>query len=342
MIELRTGIPGSGKTLSMVESLAKILVSWEKKPDLARPIFVHNIKELALAHSVMPIIENTVGGRTFIIPDWDKMPDGSLVLIDECQDVFPPRGAQSNVPPHIAFLNVHRHRGFDIWVTTQNPKLIDFSLRALVGKHMHYRRLFGGQRAAVYEWDGCSDSLSGMKNAVMSIYSFPKKAFQYYKSAETHNKQSFKLPRWLIIPAIGLALGVFAIPKAYTTITGAVGGKGLTTPAIQDPSKVVQAGPTTTVSASVPVQAALPLAPASAALNALPPPVVAGCMLQNKRCKCVDVSGFSVPLVPEMCADLLLVRKDPVFPPGIPELTQQTSSSDDLALIEYAAKRRPI
>ena len=241
MIELRTGVPGAGKTLSMVSKLAALFKRWETHPEEARPVFIHNIKGLKFPVSAMPLVQYQRKSSEPVrwVPDWAAMPDGSLVLIDECQGnhepnkdgqielLFPPRSSSSEAPPHVSWLNTHRHHGIDIWLTTQNPKLIDITVRALVGKHQHYRRLFGGNRAMIYEWDACSDNLSGMKTAVIAYFSFPKKSYEWYKSAEIHTKQSFRLPRWLLIPVIGLVLGALFIPKAYTVLSNGMSGKGL-------------------------------------------------------------------------------------------------------------------
>lgn len=222
MIELNTGVPGGGKTLSMVQELARLIKRWEKHPDEARPVFVLGIPELALPHAPVPLksVQVDKAGSPRLVPDWDEMPDGSLVLIDECQGVFPPRSSQSTPPAHVAWLNTHRHRGFDLWITTQQPKLIDASVRALVGRHKHFRRLFGMKRAVVYEWDACSDSLSGMNNAVKSNWAYPTEVFSWYKSAEIHTKQKFKLPLWLGILPLGVILCLYFFPKAYQVAFG--------------------------------------------------------------------------------------------------------------------------
>lgn len=292
MIELRTGIPGSGKTLSLVEALSRLLASWAKNPELGRSVFVHNIKDLALSHAVMPTKDVQVGNQIQSVPDWDNMPAGSLVIMDECQDMLPPRSTQSKPPAHIAWFNTHRHHGFDVWLVTQHPKLIDGAVRALVGKHVHFRRLFGGARAATYEWDACSDNLSGMKNAVIGLYNFPKKAFQWYKSAEVHNKQSFKLPRWLIIPALGLAFGAFMLPRAYTVLTSAAGGHGLAQAATL-PAGTIK--PLTGVSSPADQAAALrpPLVPPVQSRVDLA--ALAGCALHPvKGCICFGAKGQPV------------------------------------------------
>lgn len=310
MIELRTGTPGSGKTLSMVEALSRLQKKWEKHPEEARAIYVHNINDLALPHAPMPTKSIQVGPRAQIVPDWDAMEAGSLVIIDECQDVFPPRSSQTVAPPHVAWLNTHRHGGFDLWLTTQNPKLIDFSVRALVNKHLHFRRLFGGQRAAVYEWDACSDSLSGLKDSVMTIYHFPKKAFAFYKSAEKHTKMSFKWPRWIIIPVAGLVLSVFAVPRAYSVLSGVMGGKGLAS--VKSEALLPRPGglavpavlPVLTTQSMATVAAA-PVVAASGAVAAAGPAVFSGCMRSVKQeCKCFDSRGKSVEVDNDVCESI--------------------------------------
>lgn len=230
MIYLNTGIPGSGKTLSMVQALAKLLSRFETHGDEARPIFVLGIPELALPHAPLPLKSVQIGkpgSSPVLVPDWEEMPDGSLVIIDEAQGIFPPRSSASTAPAHVAWLNTHRHRGFDLWITTQHPKLIDGTVRALVGRHQHFRRMFGMSRSVIYEWDACSDSLGGMNNAVKTYWGFPTSAFKWYKSAEIHTKQKFKLPLWLLILPLGILMAVYFFPRAYNSLSGAISGKGL-------------------------------------------------------------------------------------------------------------------
>lgn len=240
MIELNTGVPGAGKTLSMVQELATLFKRWEKHPDEARPVFALGIPDLVLPHATVPLksVQIDKAGSPRLVPDWEEMPDGSLVLIDECQGVFPPRSSQSTPPAHVAWLNTHRHRGFDLWITTQQPKLIDASVRALVGRHKHYRRVFGMKRSVIYEWDACSDSLGGMNNAVKSYWPFPSNAYKWYKSAEIHTKQKFKMPLWLGVLPLGLVLCLYFFPKAYSAI---VHPRDTATPAQSASSGIAQA-----------------------------------------------------------------------------------------------------
>lgn len=302
MIELNTGVPGSGKTLSMVERLAKLQARWEAHPEEARPVFILGIPDLILPHSPVPLksVQIQKAGAPSLVPDWEEMPDGSLVIIDEAQGIFPPRSTASTSPVHVAWLNTHRHRGFDIWLTTQHPKLIDGTVRALVGKHQHYRRLFGGQRACVYEWDSCSDSLSGTANAVKSFYPYPKKVFKFYKSAEVHTKQSFKLPAWLIVPVIGICLGIYAVPKAYGVLSGGVSGKSV-------------------VNSSVPVSAFTPPASPRNAPKIAPPIVssyipqeaveplqISACLATESKCQCYSHHGIKLVMTESECREAAL------------------------------------
>ena len=305
MIELRTGLPGNGKTLSIVAEMAVLLQTWDRGSDQSRSIFT-NIKGLALPVAPIPIkqVNKSKEGTETYVPDWEAMPDGSYVVFDEAQDFFPPRSSQSTAPPHVAWLNTHRHKGFDIVAITQHPKLVDPALRALSGKHKHYRRVFGMNRAIVYEWDGCSDNLSGMKNAVTTIWNFPKKAYQFYKSAEVHTKQQFKLPLWVGIPLIGLALGAYFVPKAYGTLSNGIQGKGLSASTASQ-GKAADGGKG---GAIAPPAAASPQAkPTTVTVaQATVAPVLAspvryvGCIANADQCKCLTPAGEVVES-PDLC-----------------------------------------
>ncbi len=304
MIELNTGVPGSGKTLSMVQRLAKLQARWEAHPDEARPVFVLGIPDLALPHSPVPLasVQIQKAGAPSLVPDWDAMPDGSLVIIDEAQGCFPPRSSASASPGHVAWLNTHRHKGFDIWITTQHPKLIDGTVRALVGKHQHYRRLFGGARAVVYEWDCCSDSLSGFKTATKSYYSYPKSVFKFYKSAEIHTKQSFKVPFWVFVPLLGVVLGVFALPRAYAVLSSGMSGQGLKG---VDADKSIGASGTVSPAAQAPGA----LAPAGAKAGVMVPiaktelQLISACIASETRCQCYTHHGIKLQMAEQKCRD---------------------------------------
>lgn len=190
MITLGTGLPGNGKTLFMLWYI-KAKADRER-----REVFYHNVKDLNA--------EKVGNWQTFDPTKWMDLPHGSIILIDECQEIFPkkPNGAQ--LPAFYEELAKHRHKGFDIFLITQHPTLIDNFVRRLVGQHFHSVRKFGLQRASIYEWSAVSPSPenpSSQKSAVVLKWAFPKEVFGWYKSAEVHTVKR-SIPAKLIIACV--------------------------------------------------------------------------------------------------------------------------------------------
>ena len=289
MLELFTGIPGSGKSLANVHRLHGLQKAWGADPSKARPVFVHNIPDLLLPHAIVPLKQYQASPKVPAqwVVDWDAMPDHSIVLIDECAMLFPPRSSASAMPPHIEFLTVHRKRGFDIWFTTQNPKFVDHSLRALVGRHQYFRRMFGMQRSVIYEWDACSDSHSGTKEAVKTVFNFPKSSFKYYKSAEIHTTQHFRLPLWLFIPVLGILLGLYFVPRAFGVLHNGISGKAIAPDAVASPAAVS------------PVVLPAPVPPA-----AIPDDLkISACLATAARCQCFSHAGIHLDMPDAACRE---------------------------------------
>lgn len=213
MITLITGVPGSGKTLSVVSDLAKKV----KKEWVGRKIFTHGIPELTIPTEKIPE-GHTINDMNV----WLQYPEnnGSVVIIDEAQNIFPPRSSGSKTPELVEWLHVHRHSGVDIILITQMPGRIDKQVRDLVGAHYHIHKTPLGVRMR-YFWDYCENSpKSGMKNARPEVYKFDKKAFGLYKSAEIHTK--VKTPKSRVLWVIPLALVVFGFTAymGYSLLSG--------------------------------------------------------------------------------------------------------------------------
>lgn len=213
MITLITGVPGSGKTLMAVSDLAKKV----DKEWAGRKIFIHGIPELTIPTEPIP--------DGYTIQDmhvWLKKPEnnGSVVVIDEAQNIFPPRSAGSKTPEIVEWLHVHRHSGVDIILITQMPGRIDKQVRDLVGAHYHIHKTPLGVRMR-YFWDYCENNpRTGMKNARPEVYKFDKKAFGLYKSAEIHTK--VKTPKSRVLWVIPIALVVFGMTSymGYSLLSG--------------------------------------------------------------------------------------------------------------------------
>lgn len=234
MISLITGLPGNGKTLF---ALWWIKLKAEKEQ---REVYYHNIKDL------------TLPWHPFEAEKWMDLPKGSIIVMDECQFVFAKKPNGSKLPEHYEQLATHRHHGYDIFLITQHPTLIDNFVRQLVGQHYHAVRKFGMARNTIYEWSAANpapQNPSSQKSAVPMKWSFPKEVYGYYKSAEVHTvKRAIPVKIFL---AIGVVIGVlgggyWALDRyqhrnekvkpdtAATTgahgdalVAGAVGGKAL-------------------------------------------------------------------------------------------------------------------
>ncbi len=213
MITLITGVPGSGKTLSVVSDLAKKV----KKEWAGRKIFTHGIPDLVIPTEKIPE-GHTINDMNV----WLQYPEnnGSVVIIDEAQNIFPPRSSGSKTPELVEWLHVHRHSGVDIILITQMPGRIDKQVRDLVGAHYHIHKTPLGVRMR-YFWDYCENSpKSGMKNARPEVYKFDKKAFGLYKSAEIHTKVKTPKSRVLWVIPVALIVFGFAAYMGYSLLSG--------------------------------------------------------------------------------------------------------------------------
>lgn len=189
MITLLTGLPGNGKTLF---ALWYIKAQADKE---TREVYYHNIKDLTLPWTVTD-------------PEkWMDLPNGSIIVIDEAQDVFPKKPNGAALPAWYSELAKHRHKGFDIYLITQHPTLLDNFVRQLVGRHFHSIRKFGMERSTIYEWSAANptpQNASSHKNAITLKWSYPKEVYTYYKSAEVHTvKRSVPVK---LVMAVGFIL----------------------------------------------------------------------------------------------------------------------------------------
>lgn len=196
MITLITGLPGNGKTLF---ALWYIKQKAEKEN---REVYYHNIKDLTLPWEV------------FEAEKWMDLPHGSIIVMDECQFVFAKKPNGSKLPEFYEQLATHRHRGFDIYLVTQHPSLIDNFVRQLVGQHFHAVRKFGLERNTIYEWSAVNaapTSPSSQKSAIPLKWAFPKEVYGYYKSAEVHTVKR-SIPMKVVL---GVLFIVFVLVGGY-------------------------------------------------------------------------------------------------------------------------------
>ena len=216
-ITLITGLPGHGKTLNGIKEARDYAIAE------GRVIYYYNIKELS----------QDLGWHEIDDPkQWFELPPGSIIFLDECQHYFPARASGKNAPQWISEFNTHRHKGYDIFLVTQNPKLIDHDIRFLVNRHLHFFRPFGLNRTTRIEWARCIDDPfkdSAHKSAISSsTVKLDDKVFDLYKSAEVHTVKA-KIPNkiyyYATLPIILILIVLFSYSKISDPVPSDVKAK---------------------------------------------------------------------------------------------------------------------
>lgn len=296
MITLITGTPGAGKTLYAL-NYVKDLAERE-----TRPVFYNGIADLNL-----PWTEIDKG------EDWHQCPTGAIVVIDECQRVFRPRGNGTAVPKHVELLETHRHMGIDLVIITQHSMLIESNVRKLVGRHFHVMRTFGMARATVHEWasvkDNCDKSRS---DSIKHSFGYPKESYKWYKSAELHtHKARIPMKLWVfgILPLVlgGIAYGMYSwqmgkLDKARAAElahASSVDSLPFSASAVGGGSPGVREDPYKWFKDQAPRVVGLPhTAPVyDQLLRPVVAPIPSGCVSTKYRCSCFTSQGTKIPEV---------------------------------------------
>lgn len=189
MMRLITGTPGAGKTLFAVSEILKAVKE-------GRTVYT-NIEGMEM-EGVFPLDEK----------DWREYPDGSLVVYDECHQIFRATGRPGlSNDPVITDMDMHRHRGFDLWFITQFPTKVHHEVRQMCDEHYHLLRQFGAKQATLYKWPEAVDSKDPHQRSVAdkSLFRYPKECFKYYKSASVHTAK-LRIPAKLKFLAVAIAL----------------------------------------------------------------------------------------------------------------------------------------
>jgi len=308
VITLLTGLPGNGKTLSLVDRLDGL-----SKQGI--PLFVHGIPGLKVPHTVLDDPER-----------WYEVPTGSIVVIDEAQKVFPVRAGTQAPPAKVAAFQTLRHKGLKAYLVTQHPKLIDSAVRELIGAHFHYERLMGMDIATQFEWPHCVvDPRAGKarKSASKTTYFYPKRVYGLYQSAEEHNVK-VRIPKVVktaamvfVVAALAMAGGAYFLKhRTLSGVSAAQGSVSSSQPSISHP---VSAAPQASnsqhhvmtrdeyVAAYTPRFPGFPnTAPAYDELSkptVAPKPVA--CVASKTSCKCYTQQATLIPTMPQgLCRDI--------------------------------------
>lgn len=329
MLVLITGTPGAAKTVYAVSEIAAAVPGSTVEKDgvpIPRRLF-SNIRDLRLEHTHID------GDDLNKWHTWAK--PGDVIVFDEVQEVWRPRGLGIKVPDCIAALETHRHMGVDIVLITQHPMLVDPNIRRLVNQHLHLRRL-PFSSSWLYEWDHCANP-GQVRTCIQSKVWFHKKsAYDLYTSAQLHTKPTTRIPRVAFLGVAALAGLAYIGPMAYSRVTSSLGSVDAT-------AKPVQTSTAPSLLPVPPVQLpeapALPVPPVDPPL-ASAPPVFAGCMAsQSGACSCYDTQGRKVDQDPEVCTSF--DRPPPLSAEALPEpVLPRVFDPDEADVRRFLAKQR--
>lgn len=195
MISLYSGTPGSGKSL---DAAAKVRASLK----WYRPVIgtFHINKDCLYKNSKYEYTYVNIYNLTpqFLVEYAKKNrsnkdnPEGSfLLVIDEAQRIFNSRDWNSkDRNGWITFFAEHRHLGYDVILISQNDRMLDRQIRALIEYNVIHRKmsafgilgrlfsLFSGQFVVVNTWYPLKEKISA------SFFRGDKKLYNFYNSFE--------------------------------------------------------------------------------------------------------------------------------------------------------------
>jgi zona occludens toxin len=307
MLHLITGANGAGKTLNTLK--------WVRERSLKenRPV-CHNGRFSAVPGGELS------SWKVIDFKDWQKEPDGTIFLIDECHNDLPVRSSSAVVPDEVKMLAEHRRRGMDFYLVTQHPQNIDNFVRRLVGSpgwHRHLKRTFGADLVSCIEWEAvntnCEKSGSG-KNGQVTMVGFPKEVYAWYQSASLHTGKK-KIPRavWtfgacvLLVPLFGyLAIsGVYKnVVKDRPQAVASVGGNGGSVAARKGPEPMTKAE--YVLSRSPRIEGFPHTAPAyDQVTQPTEAPYPAACLIMANKCRCYTQQSTHMAMADEMCRQIV-------------------------------------
>ena len=178
---LVTGQPGHGKTAYGLDKA----FNWKKE---GREIYIHGVKDFDYERAGFKYLEDPT--------KWQDLPDGSVVLLDECYTIFPNRNPGAKVPDHVEAMARHRHRGFDFILIAQQGLQLDPFLRGLYEEHVHVRQTSViRSKTKLKRWNEYQGNVKGHCADVVD-WVRPKYVFDYYTSTTLITTRR-TIPMWL-------------------------------------------------------------------------------------------------------------------------------------------------
>jgi zona occludens toxin len=189
-----TGTPGAGKTY---EAVRKIIDNLR----MGRVVFTNidgmNAPEcLEMIKCVTGLNDCGLADHLFFFEDWqleefwNHVIPGSLIVLDEVQNIFSSREWQSqkNISFN-AWASTHRHHGYDVVLITQSIMRIDTAVRALVEWTYCFRKVnfFGSlftKKYLRYAYGGEDTSGAPLSKTFRTYHSFIFLCYKSYVSGD--------------------------------------------------------------------------------------------------------------------------------------------------------------
>ncbi|KHS21306.1 zonular occludens toxin [Xanthomonas phaseoli pv. phaseoli] len=197
-ISLLTGLPGSGKSLRIIQAIRYLM-------DKGAHVYVCNIDGIAVP-----------GTTPWADPHkWQELPPESILFVDEAQEFFPARRGGDPVETIKAMSKI-RHDGVRLVLATQQPNYLDTYLRGLVGYHEHLLRQSGKQKTFIFRNSQIIEEVRSPLPRIKKLYDYevwkqPTECFKCYKSAQVHTMK-YQMPALvkkalMILPVAALLAG---------------------------------------------------------------------------------------------------------------------------------------
>lgn len=214
MIYLTTGGNGAGKTLITLKDVR------DQQLKESRPVYYHGFTAKQQLKDW--------GWQEFDPKKWQDLPDGSICVMDECQNDFPAK-VQGELPDYInAVAQFRRKRGFDFWMITPHPSMINLNIRRLIESpswHRHLKRTAGAAMVSELKFNfvemKCEQPGAGARG-VVSMRAYPKDVYEWYESASMHTGK-VRIPKqvWMLVACVLLVptMGYFAYTTLMSNVT---------------------------------------------------------------------------------------------------------------------------
>jgi hypothetical protein len=214
-------------------------------------------------------------------------------------------------------LETHRHKGYDIYLITQHPSLIDNNVHRLSGTHRHVQRTFGAARAVIHEWGEVHlDCERRRTDSSKTVWKYPKNVYSLYKPAEIHTHK-IQLPKhvWYLVACLAAlaGLGVFLKMRISERTAPVEVSQDTALPVGQESFlSAGMAAEKRPMTREEYLQSFMPRIPGlqhtapryDAITKPVSAPIIAGCVVMKKKCQCYTQQNSRYPASDALCRDI--------------------------------------